>query len=1038
MKTVASVVAQNDWQNPVVYQRNRVNAHSPLHGFTSLHDAIHNTNAQKTCLNGLWDFRLYDAPEQVPEDFIAETIDSNDRAHWTSISVPSNWQLNGFDKPIYCNVKYPFAVNPPIVPAQNPTGCYRTTFTVSKTQLLKQNHIVFEGVNSAFHLWCNGEYVGYSQDSRLPAEFDLSPLLHEGENRLAVMVIRWSDGSYLEDQDMWWLSGIFRDVNLVSKPVHHIQDVFVTPSLDACYRDGEISVRTAINAPSTYNVAVQLFDGDNAVTEQNIASTNNKRIDEKGGWDDVIFQKLAVKEPKHWTAETPYLYRIVVSLLDENENVVDVEAYNVGFRTVEMKHGQLLVNGKAVLIRGVNRHEHHQTKGHAINEDDMLEDIKLLKQNNFNAVRTAHYPNHPKWYELCDEYGLYVVDEANIETHGMFPMGRLSRDPLWAGAYMARFTQMVERDKNHPSIIIWSLGNECGHGPTHNAMYGWAKAFDPSRPVQYEGGGADTTATDIIAPMYARVDTDIEDDAVPKWAIKKWLSMPGENRPVILCEYAHAMGNSLGSFYKYWEAFKAYPRLQGGFIWDWVDQGLTKHTDSGEAYWAYGGDFGDTENDRQFCINGLLFPDRTPHPHLFEAKYCQQHLSFALQAQDNALLLTVTSDYLFRATDNERLKWQVLEDGVAVESGKTVIDVPPQGRQQLSIAPSFTCKPGAVYHLNIDVELAKDTLWAEAGHVLDIAQLPLVNTAGIGGFTSIASTQASHDSIELTTDAVMLHVRASDNTFSFNSETGLLTSWVHADSDVLTAPLEDSFFRAPLDNDIGVSEVDNPDPNAWESRWRRAGLGQWQRTCTSIDVQQGTHDVRITALFDYKHSNKRVAATKWCYVVDTQGQLNVSVSVLLDDSLPPMPRIGLQTAVPSVKEDAPDELSVSWKGLGPHENYPDRLAATRFGHYTLPLRDMQTHYIFPTDNGLRCNNQWLNVSNLTVSGKFHFSVSEYGQAQLDSAKHTSDLTVQDCVFVYIDHAHMGVGGDDSWSPSTHKAFLLEQKEYNYSVVLKAH
>ena len=1038
MKTVASVVAQNDWQNPVVYQRNRVNAHSPLHGFTSLQDAIHNTNAQKTCLNGLWDFRLYDAPEKVPEDFIAETLESEEATHWTSIPVPSNWQLNGFDKPIYCNVKYPFAVNPPIVPAQNPTGCYRTTFIVSKTQLAKQNHIVFEGVNSAFHLWCNGEYVGYSQDSRLPAEFDLSPLLREGENRLAVMVIRWSDGSYLEDQDMWWLSGIFRDVNLVSKPVHHIQDVFVTPSLDACYRDGEISVRTAIQAPSTYNVAVQLFDGSKAVTEQNIASTNNKRIDEKGGWDDVIFQKLAVKEPKHWTAETPNLYRIVVSLIDENENVIDVEAYNVGFRTVEMKDGQLLVNGKAVLIRGVNRHEHHQTKGHAINEDDMLEDIKLLKQNNFNAVRTAHYPNHPRWYELCDEYGLYVVDEANIETHGMFPMGRLSRDPLWAGAYMARFTQMVERDKNHPSIIIWSLGNECGHGPTHNAMYGWAKAFDPSRPVQYEGGGADTSATDIIAPMYARVDTDIEDDAVPKWAIKKWLSMPGENRPVILCEYAHAMGNSLGSFDEYWNAFKAYPRLQGGFIWDWVDQGLTKHTDSGEAYWAYGGDFGDTENDRQFCINGLLFPDRTPHPHLFEAKYCQQHLSFALQTQDDTLLLTVTSDYLFRATDNERLKWQVLEDGVAIDSGEAVLNVPPQGSQQLSIAPSFAYKPGCVYHLNIDVELVQDMSWAKAGHVLDTAQLPLINTAGIGGFTSIAVAQASNDSIELTTDAVMLHIRAADNTFSFNSETGLLTSWVHADSDVLTAPLEDSFFRAPLDNDIGVSEVDNPDPNAWESRWRRAGVGQWQRTCTSIDVQQGTHDVRITALFDYEHANKRVAATKWCYVVNTLGQLSVSVSVLLDDSLPPMPRIGLQTAVPSAREGALGEMSVSWKGLGPHENYPDRLAATRFGHYALPLRDMQTRYIFPTDNGLRCNNQWLNVGNLTVSGKFHFSVSEYGQAQLDSAKHTSDLTAQDCVFVYIDHAHMGVGGDDSWSPSTHKAFLLEQKEYSYSVVLNAH
>ena len=532
MLNVAQVVAQNDWQNPVVFQRNRINAHSPHLGYKTLKDALHNTNAQKRSLNGHWDFRLFEAPANVPESLLSKTLSDDESANWQPIAVPSNWQLQGHDKPIYCNVKYPFAVNPPVVPSENPTGCYRTTFNVTKDELKQRNHIVFEGVNSAFHLWCNGEYVGYSQDSRLPAEFDLSGYLVEGENRLAVMVIRWSDGSYLEDQDMWWLSGIFRDVNLVTKPLHHIQDVFVTPSLDACYRDATVSVRTAINAPSSFKVGIQLFDGDNAVTEQVITGTNNKRIDEKGGWDDVVFQTLNVKEPKHWTAETPNLYRIVVSLIDESGNTVDREAYNVGFRNIEMKNGQLLVNGKAVLIRGVNRHEHHQKKGHAINEDDMLEDIKLLKQNNFNAVRTAHYPNHPRWYELCDEYGLYVVDEANIETHGMFPMGRLSRDSLWAGAYMARFTQMVERDKNHPSIIIWSLGNESGHGPTHDAMYGWAKSFDPSRPVQYEGGGADTTATDIIAPMYARVDTDIKDDAVPKWAIKKWLSMPGKTAPL--------------------------------------------------------------------------------------------------------------------------------------------------------------------------------------------------------------------------------------------------------------------------------------------------------------------------------------------------------------------------------------------------------------------------------------------------------------------------------------------------------------------------
>ncbi|MDY6889619.1 MAG: glycoside hydrolase family 2 TIM barrel-domain containing protein, partial [Pseudomonadota bacterium] len=658
MNSLQHIINRRDWENPISVQVNQVKAHSPLNGFKSVDHARTNTQSQKQSLNGQWDFKLFDKPEAVDESLLSEALASD----WQSIPVPSNWQLHGFDKPIYCNVKYPFAVNPPFVPSDNPTGCYRTEFTITAEQLAQRNHIIFEGVNSAFHLWCNGQWVGYSQDSRLPSEFDLSELLIAGTNRIAVMVIRWSDGSYLEDQDMWWLSGIFRDVNLLTKPQQQIRDVFITPDLDACYRDATLHIKTAIDAPNNYQVAVQVFDGEQALCEPHIQSTNNKRVDEKGGWSDVVFQTIDIQNPKKWTAETPTLYRCVVSLLDEQGNTVDVEAYNIGFRKVEMLNGQLCLNGKPLLIRGVNRHEHHPENGHTVSTTDMIEDIKLMKQNNFNAVRTAHYPNHPRFYELCDELGLYVVDEANIETHGMFPMGRLASDPQWAGAFMSRYTQMVERDKNHPSIIIWSLGNECGHGANHDAMYGWSKSFDPSRPVQYEGGGANTTATDIICPMYARVDTHVADDAVPKYSIKKWLSLPGETRPLILCEYAHAMGNSLGSFDDYWQAFREYPRLQGGFIWDWVDQGLSKTDKNGKHYWAYGGDFGDELNDRQFCINGLLFPDRTPHPSLFEAKYSQQHLQFTLPEQtQNQYTVDVFSDYVFRATDNEKLVWQLIE-----------------------------------------------------------------------------------------------------------------------------------------------------------------------------------------------------------------------------------------------------------------------------------------------------------------------------------------------------------------------------------------
>ncbi|MEF1302791.1 glycoside hydrolase family 2 TIM barrel-domain containing protein, partial [Vibrio owensii] len=474
------------------------------------------------------------------------------------------------------------------------------------------------------------------------------------------------------------------------------------------------------------------------------------------------------------------------------------------------------LNGKPLLIRGVNRHEHHPELGHVMTEEDMIRDICLMKQYNFNAVRTAHYPNHPRWYELCDQYGLYVCDEANIETHGMQPMNRLSSDPQWAHAYMSRYTQMVMRDKNHPSIIIWSLGNESGHGSNHNAMYAWSKNYDPSRPVQYEGGGSNTTATDIIAPMYARVNTVIEDEAVPKWAIKKWVSLPNETRPLILCEYAHAMGNSLGSFNDYWDAFRDYPRLQGGFIWDWVDQGLSQWDENGQHFWAYGGDFGDEINDRQFCINGLIFPDRTVHPTLEEAKYCQRMITVSLQEQTkDACTLLVTNENLFRATDNEQLNWSLLEDGKVIQTGSLTLNVEADSQAHIEIALNFTPKAEAQYHLNTDITLIAATPWADAEHLVASEQMALRNTAGL-----VLPTLETQPAPMLTQqdNAILVSSVDEKHQWRWDSQTGLMTDWrVDGEAQMLAAP-QDNFFRAPLDNDIGVSEIDNVDPNAWMCR----------------------------------------------------------------------------------------------------------------------------------------------------------------------------------------------------------------------------
>lgn len=650
------VLAREDWQNQTITHLNRLPAHAPFSSWRDLRAARENqTSSHRRQLDGQWQFTYARSPFEVDASWL-----ESDLAESRPTPVPSNWQMEGYDAPIYTNVRYPIDTTPPRVPEENPTGCYSLTFIVEESWRDEgETQIIFDGVNSAFHLWCNGKWIGYSQDSRLPAAFDLSAALQPGENRLCVMVMRWSAGTWLEDQDMWRMSGIFRSVWLLNKPSLHLSDVQLTPQLDALYRDAELEVNVTVAAPERLleklTVNVELWhDAQRVASHQQ--QPGSPAIDERGNYAERAMMRVPVERPALWSAETPNCYRAVVSLWHGDE-LIEAEAWDIGFRRVEIDNGLLKLNGKPLLIRGVNRHEHHPQRGQVVTEEDMVQDILLMKQNNFNAVRCSHYPNAPRWYELCNRYGLYVVDEANIETHGMVPMNRLSDDPAWLPAWSARVTRMVQSNRHHPSIVIWSLGNESGGGSNHEAMYHWLKRNDPSRPVQYEGGGADSTTTDIICPMYARVENDQLIPAVPKWGIKKWIGLPGEQRPLILCEYAHAMGNSLGNYADYWQAFRDYPRLQGGFVWDWADQAISKTFDDGSIGWAYGGDFGDKPNDRQFCMNGLVFPDRRPHPSLIEAKHAQQYFQFALLSQ-HPLRISIVSEYLFRPTDNEELHWQ--------------------------------------------------------------------------------------------------------------------------------------------------------------------------------------------------------------------------------------------------------------------------------------------------------------------------------------------------------------------------------------------
>jgi len=996
-------------------------AHVPLASWRNESDARNDRPSEAVLsLDGSteasWQFKLFNSVQAVPDSWPARGIDME------PIEVPGHWQLQGYDHPIYTNVKYPFPRRPPVVPDDNPTGCYERTFTPPLSWLAEQQvRVVFAGVDSAFHLWCNGQWVGYSQDSRLPAEFDLTDYLRAGENVLSVMVMRFCDGSYLEGQDMWNLSGIYRSVSLLAKPLARISDFRVTAALDSNYLHGQLDLQVDVEGARDCRIATALYQGDDAASEpllRHVYEIGTQQIDEKGAYVDRTHISIPVTEPQPWSAECPNLYRLTVSLLDVDGHIIECEACDVGFRTIEIIRGQLCVNGQPVLIRGVNKHEHDPRTGHYESLESVAEDLRLMKQNNFNAVRCSHYPHQSGFYRLCDRLGLYVVDEANIETHGATPMGRLADHPAWAGAFLERMVRMVSRDFNHPSIILWSLGNESGYGAAHDAMYHWARKVDPSRPVQYEGGGSNTPATDVICPMYARTHADLDqgEDLGPKPSLLNWLRVAGEQRPVILCEYAHAMGNSLGNFADYWQVFREHPRLQGGFIWDWVDQGLEKVAADGSRFWAYGGDFGDQINDRQFCINGLVFPDRSAHPTLFEAKRCQQPFVAALEGS----VLKVTSEYLFRRCDNEQLHWQLIDQRGSIDSGTVELALEPSGSVEIAL-PEAISSSSEPRWLNVWINQIQATAWSDGDHEVARWQFEL-------GAKTDEMTLSAASAVSIEARADTYKVSAGKTHWTINRHTGRLTSWLKDGTEILHTELADNFLRAPLDNDIGTSEAERMDPNSWLARWQSAGLFALEHRCLQTTVGAGGQT--ITAEHGYYSNDELLLKSHWLFHFSDDEQARIEINVEVDPALPPLPRVGISMRL------AQSADSVAWFGRGPHENYPDRLTSADFGHWRLPLRSMHTPYIFPSENGLRCDVRSLELGPASVAGHFHFSVSKFGQAQLAAALHDHELSAEEGLFVYLDGFHMGVGGDDSWTPSTKPEYLLTESRYAWAFTLK--
>jgi len=1017
LASVSVISAQKtpDWENQQVLGRNKEQPHAYFTSFPTAEGALAGSfedSPFRKSLNGSWKFHWRETPENRPKDFFKPETDISD---WAEIPVPSNWQLHGYGYPIYTNIPYPWGTpDPPHVPHNHdPVGCYRTNFTIPAAWEGRRVILHFAGVESAFYLWINGKEVGYSEGSRTPAEFDVTSYLQPGRNVLAAEVYRWSDGSYLEDQDFWRLSGIFREVFLYSTEQVFVRDFWTRADLDSDYRDAVLKVDVGIEnhlSDGSFDgvVEVALLDDRN----ETVTSAVSEPVSLVGQESTSAEFSLDVSNPQKWSAEAPNLYRILITLRDQSGRVLEVIPSNFGFRKVEIKGGQLLVNGQPIYIRGVNRHEHDPDTGHTISLDSMVGDILLMKQNNINAVRTSHYPNIPKWYDLCDQYGLYIVDEANIESHGMGynPSQTLGNNPAWEKAHMSRTVRMVEYDKNHPSIIIWSLGNEAGDGVNFEATSKWIHQRDPYRPVQYERALL-RPHTDIVAPMYATPEQ------IAAYAEEH------KDRPLILCEYAHAMGNSVGNLFEYWDTIRKYPNLQGGFIWDWVDQGLRAQTEQGVEYLAYGGDFGPPEvpSDGNFCMNGLVNAERVPHPSLSEVKKIYQPVE--IEAVDLASRqVKVRNGYFFVHTGFLEGVWAVLEDGRKIQEGHLEpLDLAP-GQEQVVTIPFDMPTPvwGAEYRLDVGFRLKNDTPWAQQGHELAWEQFLLP----VKGGTQPEALPSGE--LQVTDSAYVLTIQGNDFRAQIDKKQGTLSSYRFQGKELIrTGPLPD-FWRPPIDNDIGNHMADRL------GVWKEAG-GNWDVNETTFEVtDRSTVSVRATG--QLRGLGTEVSAD---YVVHGSGVVDVRFAMKPDRSnLPDIPRVGMKLTMPG------EFQTMSWFGRGPQETYWDRKSGARFGIYSGAVDSQYVEYSRPQENGNKTDVRWLLLSDsqglgLLFAGKPELSVSarNYRDEDLEGVRHQYMIERRPFLTVHIDYQQMGVGGDNSWGARPHPAFRLPAREYSYEYLI---
>ena len=1039
---VPSVFSTEPWEDPLISGINRQPSRATAYSFATVTDALKGdrNRSRILSLNGDWDFSFALKPSEAAVDFYRSRVKG-----WNKIKVPGNWEMSGYDKPIYKSAVYPFRpVNPPHVPRDyNGVGCYQRGFTIPAGWKNMNITLHFGGVSSAYKVWLNGKFLGYAEDSFLSSEFNITPYLQEGENILSVWVIRWSDGSFLEDQDQWRLSGIHREVFLMAEPRLRIADFIYQTKLDRDYRDAILSIRPRIENLTGQevkgcNIKAQLYDQANrAVFEKPLSRDVESIINEiYPRLDNVKFGLLETKlvNPAKWSDEAPALYTLVLSLEDSLGNLMEAKSCKLGFRSIEFskENGKLLVNGKLTYLYGVNRPDHHPTKGKALGREDILQDVRTIKQFNFNCIRTSHYPMDPYLYELCDEYGIYVIDEANLETHGLG--GKLSNDPLWTGAYLERSNRMVMRDKNHPSIIIWSLGNEAGRGPNHAAMAAWIHDFDMTRPVHYEPAMGnpklegyidpsdpkylkpndhshriqnpqDQPYVDIVSRMYPGIYT-------PKLLVEQ---RNDDHRPIFFVEYSHAMGNSNGNMKEFWEEFRSTPRVIGGAIWEYRDQGLLKTDSAGVSYYAYGGDFGEKYFDN-FTIKGIAASDGRPKAAMYECKRIYQGAEVKLLDASKGLI-RITNRHSVKSLADYVVTLIVREDGIViVKKVLPTIRLAAGKDTVISISawlPSI--KKDREYLADIHFTLANHEPWAPKGFEVASNQFPLT------GLVTLKKKLPQPQAVTVSDDDQSCVVKGKGFVITFNKTNGALVSYQWNGKEQIRKPFLPHFKRPLTDNDR----------RGWKAQRK---LRQWYEVdlkLTGFTRTPGNGPAQVSAQYSMIHDSATVTIS---YSISTTGAVKIDYYLHANPALPNIPKIGMQGGINRSYEN------ITWYGKGLMENYIDRSYGFDAAIYSQNIFDFMEPYAVPQENGNRTDVRWMFLTNkgegllVVADSLLSMSAWPYTEENIENSRHTNKLRDAGFITLNIDLVQMGVGGNDSWSDvaAPLEKYQLPAKEYRYS------